>query len=129
MRKTLVLAWLVLPVLTGCGDSPSATNDFSLMYAEGRDGNVEVSNLGKKPVHYNVLERNDASTIQWTRCTPANAGCPTLQPDATARLPYAQVGGFDTGDTEAIVYWWETEPDGAGGYQIGRKGSIIVQLR
>lgn len=128
MRKTLVLATLALSALAGC-DSPSTIGDVSLMYAAGRDGNVEIDNVGKKPVHYNVLERNDASTIQWTRCTPADAGCPTLQPGASVRIPYAQVGGFNAGDTEAIVYWWETESSGAGGYQIGRKGSIIVQLQ
>lgn len=128
MRKPLVLATLVLFALAGC-ESPSSVGDRSLIHVAAVGGAVEVSNVSGRAAHYIVLERQDAGIIEWTRCTPANTGCPTLQEGQTARVPYAQIAGYDEGDTEAIVYWWETEPDGAGGYRVDRQGSVIVRLQ
>lgn len=126
MLKRLFAA-ATLTLLAGC-ESPSAIDDFSLIHAEARAATLSVSNVGARPVHYAVYERQDAGTVTWVKCTPANAGCPTLEPGATARVPYAEISRYDDGDAEAIVYWWESHPDGAGGYTIGRAGSIIVRL-
>lgn len=128
MRTSFVLSTLLASALLAGCDSPSAINNYSLIDAEARRGTLTVSNVGALAVHYNVLERNDAAAITWVRCTPADAECPTLQPRETVSMPYSQIGAYDDGDTEAILYWWETEPDGAGGYRIGRKGSKIVRL-
>lgn len=128
MRKSFVLSTLLLSALLAGCDSPSATNDFSLMDVEARRGTLSVSNVGARPVHYIVLERQDAGGILWGRCTPADEGCPTLQPRETVSMPYSQIVAYDDGDTEAILYWWETESDGAGGYRVGRRGSRIIPL-
>lgn len=127
MRRTAVLATLVLSVLAGC-DSPSAIDNYGLIHTETSAGTLTVSNVGGQPVHYNVLEREDAATILWDQCTPANEGCPTLAPGQAVRIPYVQITQYDEGDTEAIVYWWESRPSGAGGYDIGREGTVIVRL-
>ncbi|HEX2211039.1 MAG TPA: hypothetical protein VHG93_25370 [Longimicrobium sp.] len=126
MLKRLFAA-ATLTLLAGC-DSPSAIDDYSLIHAEARAATLSVSNVGARPVHYAVYERVDAGTVTWSRCTPANAGCPTLEPGATVRIPYAEIALYDDGDTEAIVYWWESQADGSGAYTVGRTGSIIVRL-
>jgi hypothetical protein len=129
MRKPFVLATLSLYLLLGGCDSPSAIDGYpAAIRAEAKDATLSVTNRMGRPVHYAIFERVDAGVIFWGKCTPANPGCPVLDAGETLRLPYAEIGMYEPGDAEAIVYWWESRPDGSGGYVIAREGELVVRL-
>lgn len=127
MLKRLIAA-AALVVLSAC-DEPSAIDNYGPVVRARADApTLSVSNLGSRPVHYAVFERVDEGTIFWGKCTPQNAGCPTLAPGETVSIPYAQIARYEPGDKEAIVYWWMSEPDAAGGYRIVREAKLVVRL-
>lgn len=127
MPKRLI-AIAALVILSAC-DQPAATDGYGAAVRADADApTLSVSNLGARPVHYAVFERVDEGTIFWGKCSPHNAGCPTLSPGETVRIPYTQIARYDQGDREAVVYWWISEPDAAGGYRIVREGDLIVRL-
>jgi hypothetical protein len=129
MRTPFALAALSLSLLLGGCDSPSAIDGYPrAIRAEAKAQTLSVTNMTFRPIHYEIFERVDAGVIFWGKCTLANAGCPVLEPGETLRLPYAEIGMYEPGDTEAIVYWWESEPDGADGYKIVREGELVVRL-
>lgn len=126
MPKRL-LAAAMLTLLAAC-DLPLDGGDGPAVRARAGGQTLSVTNTGSRPVHHMVYEYVDAGTIFWGKCTPANQECPVLAPGQTLRIPYTELGGYDPGDTQAIVYWWESEPDGAGGYRVAREGEKIVRL-
>ena len=126
LKRLIAVAALV--TLSSC-DEPSAIDDYGpVIWARAETPTLSVSNLGGWPVHYAVFERVDEGTILWGKCTPQNAGCPTLAPGETVRIPYTEIAGYQQGDQEALVFWWVSEPEAAGGYRIVREGELVVRL-
>lgn len=127
MLKRLFAA-ATLSLLAAC-ESPGISDDYpDVFYAVTRDQTLHVRNVSGRPVHYLVYERTELALIFWGKCTPANEGCPVLAAGGTLEIPYAQIGGYDPGDTEAVIYWWESRPDGNGGYRVIREDDAIVRL-
>lgn len=127
MLKRLIAA-AALVMLAGC-DEPAAIDNYgSGVRAEADAPTLTIRNSGGPLVHYAVFERVDEGTIFWGKCTPQNAGCPTLAPGETVRIPYAEIAGYEPSDKEAIVFWWTSEPDAGGSYRILREGDLVVRL-
>lgn len=127
MLKRLTAA-AALVILSAC-DEPSAIDDYGpVVQARADAPTLSVSNLNGWPVHYAVFERMDEGAIDWGKCTPRDAGCPTLAPGETVRIPYAEIAGYQQGDGEAVVFWWMSAPDAAGSYRIIREGELVVRL-
>jgi hypothetical protein len=122
-----LFAAATLALVAAC-ESPGISDDFPEIYAVSRDQTLHVSNMSGRPLHYMIHEREDEGLLFWGKCTPANQGCPVLAPGETLRIPYAELGGYDPGDTEAIIYWWESRPDGNGGYRVVGDDETIVRL-
>ena len=123
-----LIAAAALMVLSAC-DEPSAIDDYGPEVRARADApTLSVTNPGGRPVHYAVFERVDEGTIFWGKCTPRNAGCPTLAPGEMVLIPYAQIARYEPGDKEAIVFWWMSEPDATGSHRIVREGELVVQL-
>lgn len=128
MRNPFAPATLCLSALLAACESPGISDDFPDIDAVSIDQTVQVTNLGGRPVHYLIHERVDAGLIFWGKCTPAHEGCPVLAPGERLRIPYGELGGYDPGDTEAIIYWWESRIDGNGGYRVVGDDEAIVRL-
>lgn len=128
LRRLSAVITLCLSALLAACESPGISDSFPEIDALSADQALRVTNVSGRPLHYMIYERVDAGLIFWGKCTPANEGCPVLAPGETLRIPYTELGGYDPGDTEAIVYWWESRPDGNGGYRVVREDEAIVRL-
>jgi hypothetical protein len=127
MLKRLIAA-AALVVLAAC-DEPSTIDNYGpVVRADADAPTLTIRNLSGQPVHYAVYERVDEGTVFWGKCSPQNAGCPTLAPGETVRIPYAEIARYEPGDKEAIVFWWMSEPDAGGSYRILREGDLVVRL-
>jgi hypothetical protein len=127
MLKRLIAA-AALVILSAC-DEPAAIDDYGpVLRADADAPTLTIRNLGGQSVHYAVFERVDEGTVFWGKCSPQNAGCPTLAPGETIRILYTEIAGYEPGDREAIVFWWTSEPDAEGGYRILREGDLVVRL-
>lgn len=114
-------------LLAAC-ESPGISDDYPDVYAVTRDQTLHVRNVSGRPLHYLIHERGELALILWGKCTPADEGCPVLPAGESLEIPYEQIGGYDPGDKEAVIYWWESRPDGDGGYRIVREDEVVVRL-
>ncbi|SRR6266508_3671790 len=91
-----------------------------------RDSAVQLENVSNEPVFYFVYDRQAAALINWAPCV--SQSCPSLTPHARTSVPYATIGGYAPGKTEAIVWWWRSVPGPADAPVPGPVTAIVVQL-
>lgn len=124
------LAAAALMLLAGC-DLPLASDDNSDLVRIRASADAPVltlANTGRLAVHYMVFDRSELGIMLWAPCTPDQPECPTLRPGQTVQIPYVEIGAYDPGDTQAVVYWWIDEPAPEGGSRTKRQGDLLVQL-
>src|SRR5205807_6487729 len=108
MRR-LVLATVL--ILSAACQSPAGPAALSPLRIVARDSALQLENLSSEPVFYFVYERQAAALIDWTPCV--GQSCPSLAGHAKTGVPYATIGGYAPGKTEAIVWWWRSVPGAA----------------
>lgn len=133
--STLLLFALVLVAAGGCGGTSSPSEPGPAAQA-GRAVQVAATpvagvglrlrNDGDQPIAYAVTERGFLGLLG--PCLDPGPACVRLAPGASVVVPYAEIGGYFPGATEAIVYWWHVVPDGAGGYRADEIRSVVVTL-
>jgi hypothetical protein len=128
MRKSLVLATLCLAALLG-GCSPDGPLDpaVPLDVSVNTSQSLRLENTSDRTIYYLVFERDFAARALWGPCDGPEQPCPRLEPRARTQVPYGQIGGYEPGAREAVVYWWHlVERDG--GWAVDQVRSVVVQL-
>lgn len=126
LKRFLAAAALVL--LAACDLPLESDSERVRIRASAQAPVLTLANTGSLAVHYMVFERSELGVMLWAPCTPDHPDCPTLRPGETVQIPYMEIGAYDEGDAEAVVYWWIDEPAPDGGYRTRRQGDLLVQL-
>ncbi|HEY0969740.1 MAG TPA: hypothetical protein VGE02_02060 [Gemmatimonadales bacterium] len=79
---------------------------------------LEIRNPGDEPLGYTVIEAELATRALLAFCTDPGPECRRLPARGSVTVPYAQIGGYEAGDREAIVHTWRVVPDGEGGHEV-----------
>jgi hypothetical protein len=95
---------------------------------QGRSGVVRITNERAARVYYFVAERNDLPIIDWLPCTEDQEECAHVEEGVTLTLPYAAIAGYDTGDDQAVLFWWHLVPRLGGGFDVDRLREIVFPL-
>jgi hypothetical protein len=123
------LLGIVLVIAVSC-DTPAPTG-FSGdegVAARGSGGIARITNGRARPIYYFLAERQDSIVIDWSPCREDLETCPHVDPDQTLALPYRAITGFDTGDEQAILYWWHLAAGPRGGLVVDRVRSVVFSL-
>lgn len=115
----------VLVLLAGC-----STTTFTLggpLAIRTGAGEVQLDNRTNAPVYTFVIEREAAARTDWVACTNP-ATCDAIAPGQERRIAYDDIPGYETGDDEAIVYWWHLMPAPGGGFAPDSLRSEVVRL-
>lgn len=126
MRKVLVLASLWLAALLGGCSSPLLDVEVPLNVSAASNGSLLLQNPTGRPIHYQVFESDFAALVNWYQCADPET-CPRIPANGEVRVDYDDIGGYEPGDTRAIVYWWYVaQVDGR--WTAGRLHSVAVPL-
>lgn len=109
-----------------CADPPP-TESAATALASSRDA-VRFTNRSSEPVYYIVFEREFATLVDWIPCVDP-AVCPSAAPGRTATIPVKQIWGYESGDRQAIVYWWRLVRGENGRFAARDLRSEIVDIR
>lgn len=112
-------------VAVTCSRSPTGVSDGVLSVARTA-GALRLQNASQGPVNYFVVERGAAALIDWIPC--AGPSCPAVPAAGSVSVPHAQIAGYAVGATEAIVYWWRSVADGAGGFHADSLRHLVTPL-
>ncbi|MDH3495559.1 MAG: hypothetical protein OER21_02235 [Gemmatimonadota bacterium] len=118
---------LATALLAACATDATAPSDDQLPLQRVAGG-VRIVNTTDGPIAYTVLEYDyfSRTLASWGPC-PNLDDC-TLQPQESAVVPEAEIGGYVPGAAAAVVLWWTVVPDGAGGKQVVEPRSALVPL-
>ncbi len=122
MRTSSFLAAFLL--LAACADSTSVSDD--LLLVRRVSAGLDLENRSTDPVHTFVVEAETATRINWLAC--AGPGCAAIAPGANLRVRNEDIAGYSARAQEAIVYWWRSVPNGAGGFRTDEIKSLRVPL-
>ena len=86
-----------------------------------------LANESSATVYVVVIERNSLAVVDWIPCIDP-VMCPGIQPGADSIIRYDRITGYDSGEDEAVVYWWHLVPRSGGGYQPDEIRQVIVEL-
>ena len=123
MNRRLFLAGLFL---VGACASPTRPAALSLKVVANDDA-VQLLNQSDRDTFYFIYERAAAALIDWAPCVDPSR-CAFVAPGAQVAVPYAAIGGYAPGKTEAIVWWWHAGPGPADAPVPGTIHSVVVGL-
>ena len=89
---------------------------------------LEISNPGREPLGYTVIEAELATRALLHFCADPGPECRRLPARGSVTVPYSQIGGYEEGDREAIVHSWRVVPDGKGSHEVADVRSKRVGL-
>ena len=122
MRAPLIAALLV--VSAACR-SPMGPTETALTVLPS-EGSLQLHNTSGQRTFYFTYEREAAAVINWAPCVDSSR-CPALEAGSRTSIPYAAIGGYEQGKSEAILWWWvATGP--AGRAEPGRIHHVVVRL-
>jgi hypothetical protein len=125
MRLVLIGGLLTL-LAASCGGPARIGGPSAISFATS-DG-VRFRNPTARTVYYTAMERETATLVDWVPCADP-ARCPSVPPRGETVIPYASISGYEPGDREAIVYYWELVPaTPEGGFQVQNLRSEVVLL-
>ncbi|HXI94827.1 MAG TPA: hypothetical protein VNG04_01765 [Candidatus Acidoferrum sp.] len=114
-----------LAVLLGCGN-PTGTGSTGLL-VRAAPPVLDLTNQTAAPIYSFVIDRGAAAYTDWAPCTNP-AACSSIKAGATSSLTYAQIAGYSSASTEAIVYWWHLVPDGTNGFRPDSVRGVVTSL-
>jgi hypothetical protein len=119
-------AWLFpCLLLLACGSStepsPGLSSPTLQVTADGTS--LELLNLSDRPVFFFIYERGRSALINWAACADL-ARCKFVGGRSRIRVPYSDIGAYEPGKQEAIVWWWQS----LGGSVPGKVQSIVARL-
>lgn len=128
MRKLLVTAVLCLSALLGgCGKSPGPLDPSAPLNVSVTSRTLRLQNESDRTIFYLIMTAEYAARVLWAPCTSPDQPCARLEPHAAVDVPYSQIGGYDRGSREAVIYWYHLlERDG--GWVVDEIRSVRVRL-
>jgi hypothetical protein len=75
-----------------------------------------------------VVERSTAALILWGPCDEPSR-CAHVPANSSVELQHSVITGYETGSSEAIVYWWHLTPKAGGGFRPESVRSVVVRLQ
>jgi hypothetical protein len=111
--KPTVLATLAL-FSAACAHDPAAPESAlqngapngiaaGTLEATASGGSVKLRNTTEQQVGYIVVDKDQMVVALYPPC---GANCPILVQGALASIPYAQISGYTSKSTHAVVMWW-----------------------
>ena len=125
MRYPSPLALFAALVMAACG-APTAVTSDGVLTVRPRDPALQIENRSPTPVNHFIVERAYAARILWMPC--AGPTCPVIPAEGLVEIPYSSIAGYSSGAHEAIVYWWRSVPDGAGGFRPDSIRGLVTPL-
>jgi hypothetical protein len=128
MRKPLIVAMLCLSaLLAGCAESPGPLDPSAPLDVSVASRSIWLENQSSRTIFYLVLERGYAGRVLWGPCTSPEQPCARVEPNAAARVEYSEISGYESGEREAILFWYHLlERDG--GWEVDEIRSVRVRL-
>lgn len=114
-----------LAVLLACGN-PTGTGSTGLL-VRAAPPVLNLTNQTATAVYTFVIDRGAAAYTDWAPCSDPYA-CVAIKGGGTNALAYAQIAGYSSTSTEAIVYWWHLVPDGKDGFRPDSVRSVVTSL-
>lgn len=112
-------------VLLACGN-PTGTGSTGLLVRVAPPV-LNLTNQTATAVYTFVIDRGAAAYTEWAPCRDPNA-CAGIKVGGTSALAYAQIVGYSSTSTEAIVYWWHLVPDGTNGFRPDSVRAVVTSL-
>ena len=125
MKPQLLLPVLLVLCSAAC-TSPASPGTSGPLRVIAQNSALVVENQSADPVFFLVYERQAAAVINWAPCV--TQACPSIGPGARTILPYAAIGGYAPGKTEAIVWWWRAVPGPADAPVPGPVTGFVIAL-
>ncbi|HKG91422.1 MAG TPA: hypothetical protein VKA84_06020 [Gemmatimonadaceae bacterium] len=95
--------------------------------ASAVNGGIEIHNGSSRRIFYMVV--NPRFLGDWATCTDASlAGCHSLAPGGSARVPHAEVFGAADNLPDVSVYWWDSNVDASSSDPAKAIREIAVKL-
>jgi hypothetical protein len=124
-------SWLVVPLVVAaataaaCRGEPTSVSDGALTVTRIPPA-FRFDNASAAPVYYFAAERNTLALIDWFPVV--GPGAPAVPARGSVTVPFTSIPGYAPGAAEAVVYWWQAVPDGAGGNEAGPFRSVVVRF-
>ena len=127
MKLPRVLPCLLAAVVLAC-NSPTGTDSRQLR-AIGAANTVTIENPNDWPVFYLVGNPNFLALADLVLCQDPASDCPRVQPRGTVHVTYADIVGYEAGETEATLMQWRLERQVDGTYRSRDFQSARFPLR
>ena len=124
MNSRLIATLLMLGAACTSPSTPAVTD---LLTVTARSDTLQIDNASAQRVFFFIYERQAAALIDWAPCVDESR-CSSVAPGAGVTVPYSAVGGYASGKTEAIVWWWYAVPGPADQPVPGKITAIVVRL-
>jgi hypothetical protein len=127
--RIIIAGALTAQLLAACS-TLSDPSDVEALVVEARPPSLILTNRADRPVFYRVFEREHFTTalILWAPPCADPDTCPRVDPAFTVTVPYDDIIGYETEQTEAIVHWWFLVPEDGGTFAPDSIRAIDVIL-
>jgi hypothetical protein len=122
MRRLILFVACLLPAC-GSPTEPSFGTSTSPLLVTADGTSLELLNFSDRPVFFFIYERGHAALINWAPCADATR-CEFVPARGRARVHYTNIGAYEPGKQEAIVWWWES----LGGSVPSDVHAVVVRL-
>jgi hypothetical protein len=124
--SALALAVVVLVVGCEAPSRPPTSVSGGVLTVTAAAGVLRLRNGSQEAVNDFLLARDAVPLVDWLPC--AGPACPAVPSGDSVSVPYVQVAGYSPATTEAIVWWWHSVSDGAGGFRPDSPRSLVAPL-
>lgn len=115
MKSLRVLAWLFAVTVLSC-NSPTGTGARQLRVIAAAS-TVTMENPNDWPVFYLIANPQFLALADLLVCNDPALPCPRVPPRETVRVRYADIAGYEAGETEATLWQWRLERQADGTYR------------
>jgi hypothetical protein len=115
IKSLRVLPWLLAVTVLAC-NSPTGTDARQLRVIAAAS-TVTMENPNDWPVFYLIANPQFLALADFLLCDDPALPCPRVPPRETVRVRYADIAGYETGETEATLSQWRLERQADGTYR------------
>jgi hypothetical protein len=126
MKSLRALASLSAVAALACS-SPTGTEPRQLRVIATAN-TVTMENPNAWPVFYIVANPNFLALADFALCEDPASNCPRVPAKGTAHVAYADIAGYEVGETEATLMEWRLERQLDGSYRAKDFQTTTVQL-
>ncbi|HZI43072.1 MAG TPA: hypothetical protein VFD67_15240 [Gemmatimonadaceae bacterium] len=128
MRVPRIFA-VILASLT-LGACETSTSPASQPLSVSADGTaLTLRNPNAWPVFYLAMDPRMLAVAELALCRDPSSSCPRVAAFGTVRLPYSEISGYQSDETQARVMHWRLHRQMSGDYEATDIQSVDVSLR